>query len=61
MVAVAQRNYKHMHFLLDHDHASVTEGFRHASVEWRVDTSVRRRRLEAGHAVINHLDVSVYL
>lgn len=31
-------------------------GFRHASVEWkRVDTSMRRRRLEAGHAVINHL------
>lgn len=61
VVAVVQRSYKYMHFLLNHDHASVTEGFRHASVEWKVNTSIRRRRLEAGHAVINHLNVSIYL
>lgn len=61
VVAVGQRNYKYMHFPLNHYHASVTEGFRHASVEWKVNTSIRRHRLEAGHAVINHLNVSIYL
>lgn len=61
VVAVVQRNYKYMHFPLNHYHASVTEGFCHASVGWQVNTSIRRHRLEAGHAVINHLDVSIYL
>lgn len=48
-------------YLLNHYHASVTVGFRHASVGWWVDTSIQRHRPEAGHAVINHLDVSIYL
>lgn len=48
-------------FLLDYYHASVTEGFRHASVGWKVNTWIQHHRLEAAHAVINHLDVSIYL
>lgn len=46
---------------LNHYHARVTVGFRHASVGWRVNTLIRRHRLEAGHAVINHFNVSIYL
>lgn len=50
VVAVGQRNYKHMHSSL----TQVTEGFRHASVEMEhLDMHM--------HAVIKHWHVSIYL
>lgn len=62
VVAVVQRNYKNMHFLLNHDHAKV---LLRASVMhlWNGRSTPRYdvAGLEAGHAVINHLNVSIYL
>lgn len=43
--------------MLTDNHTAVTGGFPHASVGWKVHTS--EDRLEAGHALVNHLDITV--
>ena len=62
VVAVVQRSYKYMHFPL---RKVLLRAFRHASVEWKVNTSIHDVAGFGGRGacchVINHLDVSIYL
>lgn len=58
VVVVGQKNYRNMRLCANWQPRSCYWGcFPHASVGWKVHTS--EDRLAAGHALVNHLDITV--